>query len=170
MKDIQSWLTSILMFSKSNYYKKWESYLLKLLKISRSPEVLSSPEYCLGVQYTLLDRLSEIETMIQKQEKEYAMSKDDSNVVYNYCLRRIIKDIADGMAWRVLGYNRPLMRILSQGQSPGRLKTTISKEPQVAENILDKYNTHVLINDLTNILPHWRFNLYHMWLSKLFLN
>lgn len=71
----------------------------------------------------------------------------------NKFLAKAVKEIADGVAWRTLGYSRFKMRILSQGRYSGH---TWGKDGQTAEleraiHIVSK-GGYVLINDVTNCL------------------
>lgn len=141
----------MLIFPFTDYYSKWKPYLLKVLKISRLSKTTQSPLRSLAVQLAILQTLIESEQTLDKQIKEHRMNKSDSYFVYNQRLRQMFKDIADGFAWRLLGFNRPLLRILSQNRAPGYIKTPISKEDDVATYIASQ-GSHVLLHDITNIL------------------
>lgn len=138
-------------FATSSYYRDWKTYILKILKLSRNKKIFRSPIESLVVQISIAKTLSEIEKTIGIQKKEYGFDKCDPNLIYNIRLRQIFKDIADGIAWRILGFNRPLMRILSQNKSPGYLKYDDSKEDYVGTKIIAT-GRHVLLHDITNIL------------------
>lgn len=144
-------LTGVIQFSQSKYYKTWKPFLLEILKLSRSREIFNSPLRLFELQLNIVETISEIEKKIGIQKKEYNFNKTDPDLIYNQRLRQILKDIADGLAWKLLGYNRPAMRILSQNKSPGFLKNHISKEDDVAMGYVSAGN-HVLIHDITNIL------------------
>lgn len=141
----------IYVFTKSKYYNDWKPHLLKLLTQSRSDIVKTSPIDCIALQLAMMQSISDTEKTIRIQQKEYLMNRHDLNVIYNQRVKKILKDIADGLAWRILGFNRPLMRVLSQNQSPGHLKTEFSKEDKVAVDYVAA-GKQVIINDITNIL------------------
>jgi len=142
-------MEGVIEFSLSNYYREWKPYLLKLLRLSRSSRVLQSPIRNISLQLAMAKTITEAEEMIRQQRLE--LIKTDKNVIYNQRIRFIIKEIADGFAWRMLGFNRMLMRVLSQNSSPGYLKTTSSGEDNAAIYEVAK-GSHVIINDITNIL------------------
>lgn len=157
MKD-KKLLEGILLFPNSSYYKKFRPYLLKLLRLSRSERILRSPIHALAVQLALLDTLGKAEKTIREQLSQHKMEKNNINVIYNQRIRYILKDIADGIAWRVLNFNRPLLRILSQNRSPGHIKTDVSQETSITVNLIQK-GKHILINDVTNFLRIGDFTL-----------
>lgn len=143
-------LMNIYGFVTSKYYTNWKPYLLKILRISRSSRFQRSTVHGVSLQIAILRTLTELETAISEQLKS-GSTKHDLKVLYIQRLREIIKEIADGYAWRVLGFNRPLMRFLSQNNSPGYIGSSISNEDLVAANISMEGN-NVLIHDITNIL------------------
>ncbi|WP_425800798.1 hypothetical protein ACHOLT_11670 [Desulfitobacterium sp. Sab5] len=140
----------VFMFPYSKYYADWKPTLLRFLRASRSAKTKKSPIRSLALQLAILQTLFKIEQVIENQTKEQKMAKKDGNVIYNQRLRHILKDIADGLAWRLLGFNRPLMRLLSQNKAPGHIKTSTSKEDDIATRFVS--GGHVLIHDITNIL------------------
>lgn len=133
-------------FALSDYLKDWTPYLLGILKKSRSSSYMKSSLNSIALQIAILKNIQSIEQTIHKEQ-----TSNPEGIKYYRRLRHIFKDIADGIAWRTLGFNRPLLRILSQNNSSGFLKTDLSKEDEVAMNISMHSNT-VLINDITNIL------------------
>lgn len=150
MTENEEKLMCIYGFATSAYYKNWKSYLLKILRISRSNRFQRSTIHGVSLQIAILRTLTELETAIGEQLKG-GSTKYDLKVLYIQRLREIIKDIADGYAWRVLGFNRPLMRFLSQNKSSGYIGSAISNEDVVAANI-SMEGKNVLIHDITNIL------------------
>lgn len=139
------------LFPYTDYYSEWKPYLLKVLKTSRLSKTTQSPLRSMAFQLSILKTLIESEQTLDKQIKEHGMNKSDSYFVYNQRLRQIFKAIADGFAWRLLGFNRPLLRILSQNRAPGYIKTPISREDDVA-TFFASQGSHVLMHDITNIL------------------
>lgn len=141
---------SILNFVSSEFYKEWKSYLAQVFKYSREPLIYKSPEQCMNIQLSMLENLEVIENRIIDLRNKNEI-KNTQDIVYLNRVRNIIKDIADGLAWRLLGFNRPLMRILSQNQSPGFLKMNESGEVKKALEHVQEGKI-ILINDITNIL------------------
>ncbi|QIB69295.1 hypothetical protein Ami103574_08145 [Aminipila butyrica] len=151
MVDNKNILEGIIKFAGSSYYNEWKPYLLKLLRLSRSKRINRSPIDSISIQLAIAKTIMEAEQIIQAQQKEYKFQKDNPNIIFNMRLRHILKEIADGIAWRQLGFNRPLMRLLSQNKSPGYLKHEVSKEDDVAINKVT-YGNQVIIHDITNIM------------------
>lgn len=150
-EDLREIKKYALMFPYSKYYAEWKPIFLRYLRVSRSLKTMHSPIRSISVQLAILQTLFEVEQVIEKQIKEKGMGKSDCNVVYNQRLRHILKDIADGLAWRLLDFNRPLMRLLSQNKAPGHIKTPTSQEDDIATRFVS-VGGHVLIHDITNIL------------------
>jgi hypothetical protein len=72
----------------------------------------------IALQIAILKNIQSIEQTIHEEQ-----TPNPEGIKYYRRLRHIFKDIADGMAWRTLKFNRPLLRILSQNNSSGFLKT-----------------------------------------------
>ena len=70
-------------------------------------------------------------------------------------LAYVIKSIADGIAWRTLGYDRTLIQLLSMKPQTGHLD--LDKTPQELEAAgrhVERTGNPVVINDLTSVLRH----------------
>jgi len=65
-----------------------------------------------------------------------------------------LKDLADGLVWRILKYDRPILYILSLKDAPGRLKPHegIVSELDEWANCFDKKGTTGIFNAITNFL------------------
>lgn len=68
--------------------------------------------------------------------------------------RRAFKQIADGIAWRYLGFNRSVLRKLADHQNTGFLNPGFVKEVEEAKAITLTKTGYVLLNDITNYLRH----------------
>lgn len=137
-------------FIFSDYYNQWKPILIQLLIDSRNPSVYQCPNKCLNLQLHVLEYLSHIEQEIENQKNT---NSDYSNikVVSLQRIRRIIKDIIDGLVWRILDFNRPLISALSYNNSPGHLKNLTSNEEKAAIKLVNS-GYYVIINDLSNYL------------------
>lgn len=68
--------------------------------------------------------------------------------------RRALKQIADGIAWRYLGFSRSVMRKLADHHDTGFLNPGFVKEVDEAKAITLTKTGYVLLNDITNYLRH----------------
>jgi len=66
----------------------------------------------------------------------------------------ILKRIADSIVWRVLGYDRVLIQLLSEHLATGHLDDTVFGDLELARQIVEQEGAIVLVNDLTSILRH----------------
>lgn len=137
------------MFAVSSDYRQWRPWLLRALRLSRLWRLLRSPVNLLTLQLALHKALTGLESSLQEAIAD-GVDKTDSEVVYRQRLRQIIKDIADGIPWRMFGFNRPLMRAFSQNRAPGFLNKA-GREDQAAMKIAST-GALVLLHDITNVL------------------
>ena len=76
-------------------------------------------------------------------------------VFANKNLARILKTIVDGMVWRNIGFDRPIMRLIASNRKTGFIDIT---EPgfvgvlKIAKSIMWNRKSVVIINDLSNFL------------------
>lgn len=143
------------------YYKSTYSHLVRVQKLTRSKVVMRSPAAHWGLQKGLVLVLEELEPLITKGKKLANEGGDaddlqetaDINRIHSGCYR----EIADGLAWRTLGYKRVRLRILAQAQSPGLIATPQGAkdgrkaEIMYAENVV-RANHYALLHDITSCL------------------
>ena len=68
--------------------------------------------------------------------------------------RRALKQIIDGIAWRYLNFKRSALRLLAEHHQTGFLDKGFLEEIKVAQQIIERTDYFVIINDLTEILRH----------------
>jgi len=68
--------------------------------------------------------------------------------------RRMLMGIMDGVAFRFLNFDRPVLRQLAQHNQTGYLTIGFIEEIKKAEYITKKSGYYVILNDLTNYLRH----------------
>jgi hypothetical protein len=65
------------------------------------------------------------------------------------------------MAWRILGYDRVLIQLLSEHPKTGFVDETVIADFEMASQIINNGDTVVLVNDLTTILRHGDLTIVH---------
>lgn len=129
-------------------YKERCELLFTLFCDSR--ELGSSPQEILGIQVGLAEILRHFED----KKREFKQADDDVGATVAKRLILITKQIADSLVWRVLGYDRVAIQLLSEHPQPGHLDETATSDLEIAHRIVEQENALVLINDLTSILRH----------------
>ncbi len=137
-------------------YTQLFSYFVNVLKRTRIP-FLKKNGFWIGVlQFGMLRNLPKFQKearSIRNKLKDNSIAKKEKEdlehklMIYREWIR-IYQTIADGIAWRVLNFNRPVLRLLSENDAPGHI------HPPYAE-ILKKFVSSsdvVLVNDLTRYL------------------
>jgi hypothetical protein len=145
-------------------YTDWVNYLRGVLKLSRSPKIFDP-----GVLFLVQKKL--IEATIKAQEAvrqgEYLLKKASTDkkieniegvkrqLKINRMIPHIMRCIADGIAWRILDFDKPFLRMMSEPKKyPGSVDfTDFSRVAiNVAERTVKQRGAIILINDLTNFL------------------
>jgi len=129
-------------------YKERCNLLFDLFRLGR--EANKDPKAILELQVGL----SEI--LIHFQEKQAEFREEDNQVGLAVVKRLILilKRIADSIVWRVLGYDRVLVQLLSEHPATGHLDDTVFGDAALAQQIVEQEGAIVLLNDLTTILRH----------------
>ena len=68
--------------------------------------------------------------------------------------RKMLKEVMDGIAFRFLNFERPVLRQLVEHNQTGHLTEGFIKELDKAEYIVNKTGFYVILNDLTNFLRY----------------
>lgn len=137
-------------------YTKLFSCFVKLLRRTRIPFLRKNGFWIgviqLGMLRTLPKFQEEARSIRNKLRDSSITGKEKEDLEHRLMIYqewiRIYQTIADGIAWRALNFNRPVLRLLSENDSPGHI------HPPYAE-ILKKFvgsSDVVLINDLTRYL------------------
>lgn len=140
--------------SLSPYFKEIRPKLINYLKNSRRN---LTPGKLLELQ---LEASNEI-IKLQKQIKVFSKLADRkthnnewfSREVYK-AHRRVLKNIADGIAWRYLRCLRAPLRLIAEHNHTGNLSKGFIEEAKEAEKIVNRTGAIVLLNDITNVLRY----------------
>lgn len=159
-------LESLKPVLNSKYYLKWVNYLKKFLRYSRQKKYYSNPYNLLSLQLILAKTISSIESVIsegksqlrieQEKRDEEKIKDIEIGITSNRQIVRIIKTIADGLAWRVLDFDRPFMRTMAEpARYPGSVDLDSKEYKKLEERaiaITANRKSRVLLNDLTYFL------------------
>jgi hypothetical protein len=129
-------------------YRERCAALFELFQFSREAD--RDPERILALQAGLIKLL----THFQDKNSEF---KKDGNRIGMAVTRRLIlilKQIADSVVWRALGYDRVLVQLLAEHPATGHVDITVVNDIATAQNIIEQEGAIVLVNDLTTILRH----------------
>jgi len=152
---------NIIKIINDKYYANWVEHLKeKILYTSRQKDLYEDPLNLIFIQFKLVESISNIEKAIKKGKLKNKNKNSDLSYDYSIFLHkqlaRIIKVIADGIAWRVLGFDRPFLRIMSEEiryPSSVQLSTHDFKNTQIeAFKLVLRNDSKVLLNDITNYL------------------
>lgn len=146
--------TDIFMHS---YYKQFLPDIEKILAVSKDRSHYKDPHKHLGLQFGVLQLLQQLEKA-SSEGNRLARKDGDKELALqsrrNRYIAKAYKEIADGIAWRTLGYPRFSMRILGQGVYSGHTwgkdagqTAELRRAATAASN-----GVFVLINDVTNCL------------------
>ena len=138
-------------------FREHQSTLVSFM--TRSREKRADPEGLLQLQAEMASAL----VSLQEQQREFRsrVEADDSDPdlgrALGVCagLAHVIKQIADGIAWRSLGYDRGALRELAAAHQTGHMQREAA-ESEVAEaaaHVAESGNV-VILNDLTNFLRY----------------
>src|SRR5258708_28797287 len=128
------------------YYTKYVKYLEDLLEKSRETEYYEDPVGLLGFQTALVKVLSELEEeAVAEGKKQLREQREKGNtdlvteleigIAANRQIARIVKTIADGLAWRVLGFDRPFLRMMAEAKKvPGSVQFKSSDYEKLIED------------------------------------
>ena len=149
----------------TKYYTEWVRSLETLLIYSRQKEYYEDPANLLALQLALAKSIAQGESLVVEGTKRRNEVRDkgdiklaqdlDSGVTSNRQIARIAKVISDGLAWRVLDFDRPFLRVMSESKrhfgSVELSKPTYKGTEEVAVTIV-AHGNRVLLNDLTHFL------------------
>lgn len=140
-----------------NYYRKNVEILKRVLRSSRFPLLKHNGLILAILQRHLIEILIDFQKAVRDGRKvaKSISDEDERRLIVktrnaNRHLVRIVQTIADGIAWRNLNFNRPLIRLFSDNASPGHINNTIDKKTALA--IEGNLREIVIVNDLTQCL------------------
>jgi len=129
-------------------YKERCALLFDLFQASR--EAGRDPNRILSIQIVLVELL----LLFQTKQSEFKNENNEIGVAIAKHLILILKQIADSIVWRALGYDRVLIQLLAEHHSTGYLDDTVFSDFATAQQIVEQEGAIVIINDLTTILRH----------------
>jgi len=150
---------SIVKIINDKYFIEWIEHLKeKVLFTSRQKDLNEDPLNLIFLQLKIVESMSNIEKAIKegKQKGKNSGLNYDYSILLHKHLMRIIKVIADGIAWRTLNFDRTFLRVMSEERrysSSVQLSTRSYKNTQIEALKLVLHNdSKVLLNDITNYL------------------
>lgn len=136
------------------YYTQFLPPIVDLVKAAKDRSNYKEPLKHLGMQIALLRSLQKLEeaSSTGKKDARAQGSKElELQSTRNKYLSKAIKEIADGVTWRTLGFSRFTMRILSQGRYAGHTWGKQGQEMEVKHATAAARNgAFMILNDVTN--------------------
>lgn len=134
-----------------NYYNKSIPVLVWFLKLSRFPVLKNCGRYILLIQKFLAIRIFKYQKAITQGKKilndaEVKNENTRKTLVANKQILRILQTICDGIAWRNINFNRPLLRVFSDNDSSGYLEDS---DYSSIMSLVCKRGEIIVANDLT---------------------
>lgn len=157
LKEHRDYLSKRIALVASKNYTQLLPYFTKLLRRTRVP-FLKRNGFWLGIlQIGMLKNLPKMQkeaSIIRAKLRSETISEEDKKdledkrLIYKEWIR-VFQTITDGMAWRVLDFNRPVIRLLSENEGPGHTSPSYAK---ILMRFVSVRSEVILINDLTRCL------------------
>lgn len=139
----------------SSYFDEISPFLIKVLKKSRDRKVSGIDLIRLqGEIATEVIKLEKSINYFKKTSKRQERNKEWLTRELSKAHRRFLRQIMDGLAFRLLNFNRPVLRQLAEHNQTGHLTRGFIEEMKKAEYIANKTGFSVILNDLTNFLRY----------------
>lgn len=129
-------------------YQERCALLFDLFRLSR--EAGRDPQKLLVIQAGLIDLLVQMET----KQAEFRSENNRLGVAVAKRLGLILRQLADSIAWRALGFDRVSVQLLAEHPATGHLDRTVFNDLTAAQRIVEQEGAIVLVNDLTTVLRH----------------
>ncbi len=127
----------------------------------RSRELRNRPRELLELQSDMASALTGAQESKRRLEREVAEDRSCDagplavGIAVSKRLAHITKQIGDGIAWRALAYDRPVIRQLADKPQTGHMELDAAvKEFAAAAQHVEKTREVVVMNDLTNFLRY----------------
>lgn len=141
-----------------DYYDSFIPGITGLIKLSREKRYYKNPAEHFDFQAALLEKITEMDKTVADGKQVARSNGNDKDIIAqrkrNKALSFAFRQIADGIAWRSVGFSRFTMRVLSQSQSPGSAhgkEKGRKKEIGYAKTVVHN-GGFVLLHDATNYL------------------
>ena len=146
----------------SGYYSERIDYLAKIFRYSRQDK-FQKPIELLALQVGLARLISQLESVVVQGKKERCEEQNtkklkniEIGIESNKQLARVAKVIADGIAWRILDFDRPFLRLMADAKkyfgSVELASKGYRKIMYIASDIAVNRKNKVLLNDITHFL------------------
>jgi hypothetical protein len=132
--------------------------------MGRSRELRKQPASLLELQSDMASALVAAEESKRRLESDLAQCTDDNSssaerlevaIAVAKRLANVIRQIGDGIAWRALNYDRPVIRQLADKPQTGHMELESAvKEFAAAAGRVEHTGEVVVMNDLTNFLRY----------------
>lgn len=153
--DYNKWIEEyerIMLILSFKYYRKWSKSIILILFLTRTTFLKKNGKFLLYIQRSIALTLSKLQKTVQEGESLLTTESDERKkkvierrVDTHRQLINTFQTIVDGIAWRAMSFNRPLLRLFSENDSPGH----IEKEIDLIFRIRSKNGEIIIINDLT---------------------
>ncbi len=175
-KKFLDYISKRISLVSSKNYTQLLRYFTKLLKRTRIPFLKRNGFWIGVIQMGALRNLPKFQEDLQKFKIEYKKldldektKKDleDKIIIYQEWIR-IFHTIMDGIAWRVLNFNRPVIRLLSENQGSGFISNSYAKiltkftSTRHGINIINDLTHCLRIGDITHITKDEKILLYEL--------
>ncbi len=162
----------VVLVGDKNYYQLF-SWFVKILRKTRLPYLKYNGFWMSVMQINMIKALFKFQSELKKLKIEAVNTEAEKKIKENKLLIyrewiRILQTIADGIAWRNLKFNRPVIRLCSENKSPGYLSEEdlvgfLKYLSMMTGFVIANDLTRCLrISDLTQILPNGKTFLYEI--------
>lgn len=144
-----------MLVGNKNYLQLFP-WFVRLLKRTRLPYLKHNGFWMGATQMNMIRALFKLQKEMRQVKIELVRATAEGKkkeieqklLIYTEWIR-VIQTIADGIAWRNLRFNRPLIRLCSENKSSGHLN---ENDVKVFFRYLSKMSNFVIANDLTRCL------------------
>lgn len=157
---------SKLVLSKS-YNQNFKGFV-KTLWLTRIPFLKKNELFMRGIQAGMLDTLSQMQNSLRDYESKLPTvisGEEKQNIEKSILVEkqwiRTLQTIADGIAWRMFNFDRPILRHMSQNNSSGHIQKNDYDYLGVLKKYLRSLRGFPIVNDLTRILRIADFTVIH---------
>ncbi len=129
-------------------YQERCDLLFELFKESRKLE--KNPNSILIIQAGAIELLNHF----QGKKVEFKNENNELGVAVVDKLILLVKRILDSVIWRLFHFDRVLFQLFSEHPKTGFIDETVFDDFAIAQNIVEKSDSIVFLNDLTTVLRH----------------
>lgn len=153
MREENLTISEIIKITSHPEYKSIYGFLLEILKESRRRNITNVEFFKL--QGKILGKIIPLEKKISFFKKTADPKTRNQEWFTRELYKaqwRAIKQVMDGVAWRMLRFDRIALRQIAEHNPTGHISEGILEEIQKGGEIVNQSNHFVIINDLTNFL------------------